>query len=440
MPGILEFTLGLETKSFLDKLGFSEGKVLGFASVAELLHKGFEKVEQAFERGIGLEHLSKRTGESVQTLYQLQKAFQSAGVSADEVGPVLFRMERSIGGINELGEHTADIFARMGISLASLKTKDAGAQMQTILGSIAKLNQSQAASASSSIFGREGGATMLQIARSSKEVRDAMQAAAATGALFQRHAAAFQKMHHLILEIKNYMEDLAAKAAVFFTGLAGAFKEGKLSELLGDTLKLGLDSFIAYAPGAFEKLGVIILKIFQTPLLYMQAALDVLIDDAVHSPVSKFLGVSGSSGKGMSFDEALAGAKQTGLQFGSGSDPFGIADISKDADTRLAAAKAAMAGNWSDYWKTVEGFADKIKKSGAQIKTKGGGGLSENTHFKPEFTSLEKMGFVMSGLGNPLLDPARSTAAGVARLVEIAEASGGRWNPTSFSDSGIRQP
>jgi hypothetical protein len=47
------------------------------------------------------------------------------------------------------------------------------------------------------------------------------------------------------------------------------------------------------------------------------------------------------------------------------------------------------------------------------------------SHYKPEFTSLEKMGFVMGGLGNPLVEHARETAMNTRRTAELLERQSG---------------
>ena len=109
------------------------------------------------------------------TLYQLEKGFDAARLSGDDVSLALFKMEQSLGGVNEIGEHTDDIFRRLGLNLHALRHEDGATAMREILGSFGGLNQSGGASASMSIFGRGVGAEMLQLSRSGKEFADGMQ-------------------------------------------------------------------------------------------------------------------------------------------------------------------------------------------------------------------------------------------------------------------------
>jgi len=208
MAGVLQFTLGLEVSDFLHKIGLSSSKILGLASVGDGLKKVFEGVSRSIERGADLGHLSKRTGETVANLFMLQKGFSAAGVEADSVGPMLFMMQKSLGGINEEGQSTSDIFSRLGLSLADLRTKGGADQVLDILGALSKLNQEGAAKASSGIFGRMGAANAVQLSRSMEEVRSAMQRAAPMAYVFDRMAEAFEGIERSVRRVKNVFEPM----------------------------------------------------------------------------------------------------------------------------------------------------------------------------------------------------------------------------------------
>jgi hypothetical protein len=89
--------------------------------------------------------------QSVSELYQLQRGFAAAGLSASDLPTALFMMQKSLGGVNELGERSEDIFQRLHLSLSQLKTMSAPDQFNAVLNSISKLGQSDAAKAASGI-------------------------------------------------------------------------------------------------------------------------------------------------------------------------------------------------------------------------------------------------------------------------------------------------
>src|ERR1039458_5169880 len=113
MGNKLEFSLGLMTGGFLSNIAGAESKVMGFIGSMVSLGSVTEGVMHAIETGTALEHLHKRTGESVGSLVKLQSGFKAAGLSAEDVGPTLFFLQKSLGGINEFGEGTALTFNRM---------------------------------------------------------------------------------------------------------------------------------------------------------------------------------------------------------------------------------------------------------------------------------------------------------------------------------------
>jgi hypothetical protein len=249
MAGVLQFTLGLEASQFLNTVGLGKGKILSLAGAAEGLHKVFEGLSRTIERGAGLEHLSKRTGETVANLFMLEKGFAAAGVGAEQVGPMLFMMQKSLGGINEMGESTADIFSRLGLSLADLRTKGGAAQVQSILGALSKLNQEGAAKAASGIFGRQGAATAVQLSRSIGEMTAGMARAAPMAYVFDRMAAAFAAIQRSVERVKQIFEPM-------WLGIA-QYAVGPIQDILAKLEKIDLS-------GLGQKIGQVIGLIWES--------------------------------------------------------------------------------------------------------------------------------------------------------------------------------
>ena len=182
MAGVLSFTLGLEISKFLDRMrasseatlgltkagqGLSTGllalgplgdaaaiAILGLGVALKGVEAGIERAWRQIERGAALNELSKRTGESVQNLFMLQKGFRAAGLSADSVGRAIFMLNKSLGGINEMGEDTASVFEKVGLSAEALKKAGSAGAIQAVLQKMSGMNQTTATAFAGKIFGR----------------------------------------------------------------------------------------------------------------------------------------------------------------------------------------------------------------------------------------------------------------------------------------------
>ena len=487
MAGELQFTIGLEISGFLHKIGLSSAAIIGLEKVGAALRLTMEKTWSVFDQGAALEHLHKRTGESVAHLYMLQKGFQAAGVEAGDVGPMLFQMQKALGGVNELGQRTDVVFQRLGLSVKGLKQKGGADAMQEILGRIGKLNQSDAAKAASGIFGRSGAGNAIQLSHSMDEFSEAMKRAATQAYVFERMAATFAAIERGVQRVKNILgpifsgiaegvgpalkkaldwlnkidlSKIGHSIAVFFRVLQQAFQEGMVYELMTETFEaaveylgnlifglLGSGTFWSgiwdIMVGEFITKWAVIAKLFMNLGVVLTAALTTAFQTVFEwvgkiPKVGKMLGLSGY--KAQTFGENYAEGRDNAngankmidgwlgvgaVRLASGSDKMNKAWAEASANSggpaqdRLAATIKKLKGDivWEHSPKDTE-----TDKQGAPI-----GG-----DYKPEFTSLEKMGFVMSGLGNA--DFAQRTANATEQIVQkmdsfIAAAGGQDLSP-----------
>ena len=60
-----------------------------------------EGLKGAMEVGSAMTILAARTGESIQSLMVLQRAFETAGVGADMMGIMVNRLQKAISGVND---------------------------------------------------------------------------------------------------------------------------------------------------------------------------------------------------------------------------------------------------------------------------------------------------------------------------------------------------
>jgi len=295
MPGVLQFTLGVATGGALSSLNSIGAKMKGITGAAlsmpglgaalagsvagfTSLNHAVEKVFDQFEKGAALEHLSRRTGESVANLFSLEKGFKAAGLSGESVSPMLFQMQKALGGFNEFGEPTKDIFAAMGLGVDELKSKGAAAALDDILNKLKGLRSDEAANVAAKIFGRAGAGDAMQLARSTEEFAEAIKKSAQQAELFQRNAAAFAKIERGLAALKgkfnSFWAGIAEGAApgvqaaldalkgIDFSGMGQkigqvigvmiqAIKDGQLGELLSLSLQAGFEKAFTFASSLF---------------------------------------------------------------------------------------------------------------------------------------------------------------------------------------------
>ena len=436
MGNELKFTLGLATGGFLSGLAGVESKVKGFLGSMVGMGAIVEGVLQGIETGAALNELHKRTGESVGDLVKLQSGFKAAGLAAEDVGPALFQMQKALGGVNEFGQGTAATFNRMHLSISKLKNMGAPQAMAAILASLKGMNQSDAVKAASVIFGRGEAGNMIQLARSSGEFGEGMAKAAAKAKLFQENAAAFEALERTMKGIKDNASTLFAGIAA---GLAPTLQQignklsqidfTKFGEALGDEITI---AFEAIDLGRFGEYFKLVLE---------SAAFDVgnLIGKTLqkaYAPPTDEDKVKGKGGFWSKYGRsALASAEVgwsvlpliggllhiPGAQRGGdwliekaysnwqkSFDPLAKL-VSGAADVGEALHKGGLGAGPNPYTEPLAalraGLLDTARKKGSHFEDvwtpHGGGAANEReSNYKPDFTSLEKMGFVMSGLGN----------------------------------------
>lgn len=496
--GVLQFSLGLTAGGFLGVLDKATSKVGGFSraalslpglgaalggTIASIgsLQAVVAGVFNAIEKGAALEHLSKRTSTSVADLFELQKGFKAVGLSADDVGPMIFKLQKSLGGVNEYGEDTRSVFFRMGLSLDQLKKMNAPAQITAITKALGNLNEEGAAAAAGAIFGREGAGNMVQLAHSTGDFAAAMVKAQHDAQTFERNAETFRHLSYSLDVLKNKTATLFAGMAEgaapaiqsivdslnqidlsgvgeqigkVFTAFTQAFREGKISDLIALSITTGFQMALAAAPVLFEKLGLLILRIFETPLEYLQAGMTYVVEKAMEGfgkledifrkivnilsagieyglqkmieglakipKLNKALGIEGFKAdsfddilaeknaanpkgdrfKADSFSDIMSDEKKNGLKFNVGSGDFGLDDISADADARWKEMKEKLKNLSVPLMNFVDGLvarAPKVKGAGSPNTNKGLDLTTTKTNYKPEATPFEKMGFVMGG-------------------------------------------
>jgi hypothetical protein len=480
MAGVLEFTLGLQASEFLSGLGLAQGHILSLAGAGEMLHKAFEKVFQAFEQGAALEHLSRRTGETVGNFYRLQQGLQAAGASAESLPSMLFMMQKSLGGVSEMGESTADVFHKLGLNISELKRLGPAEAFGKIMERMGTMSQESAVKASSMIFGRMGAGTAVQVSRSSSEFGQEFKDAARQAEIFERAGAAFAKIQRTILNIKD---EIAGFWAGIAEGAAPAVQTvldwlrkidltsigtrigkvlGAITEAIasGEGTALLKESFEA----AFEQIGNYAMRMFNgvfavlvTRITQVAAEMPKIfgviapgITAALTGSIKTFAGemlltlsnaaqalgqnklamtlarsgadVAASSSRGS--DEAAAKAKS------------GLNEILMGTVADMGELGSAFKGAWNDTGspfgtdstaKLQAHLGKLMARVGTAGSSEGARASDEDVNFgkglthRTEGNAFEKMGFVMGGGGGPIQDVVKNTARTADAIDQLRE-------------------
>ncbi|MFZ4394153.1 MAG: hypothetical protein ACOYOU_00845 [Kiritimatiellia bacterium] len=321
----LDAVMNLQTAGFTGPLGGVTsglgglvGKLAGLAAGALSVAAVIRGLKGALDMGGELTDMSARTGVGVRDLVILKQAFQDVGLGADSVGPSINLMQKALTGVNDEGEPTNKMFARLGLSLEQLRGMSAMDQFKTIGASIGALgSEGERTAASMAIFGRSGGG-MKALFADPQAIEKTTAALGSMPDVMAKNAAAFDMIGDRIGQMKTKMTGLWAGVlegmapaldsmteAMNGIDLAGlgvkignvigilieAFKSGQIGEMLWLSLQIGFNTLINYLvgtlgngnfwkgigliiAGAFTGLGGILLKILLTPLSYLQAAYD----------------------------------------------------------------------------------------------------------------------------------------------------------------------
>jgi len=167
---------------------------------------------QAIQLGDDLVDLNAQTGVAVDKLMELQMAFELNGMKAEQVQPVLAKMQKLIAEAGSGSAEAAAKFAAMGISIDEIQGLTADEQLMRIGEAISRIqNPAQRAAAAMEIFGKSG-AKLLSVfaAGGMEEVRKLL---GKQSALLVQNAGVFGKASDLLGLAGNRLRG-------FFVGVA----------------------------------------------------------------------------------------------------------------------------------------------------------------------------------------------------------------------------
>jgi hypothetical protein len=442
--GALNFTLGLNSSQFLTALQGALGRLAALTGGALTAGYAMSKLGQAIEQGGKLFDQSRLTGAGVADLYKLGKAFEQIGGSAEAASPMLLKLQRAVGG----AEGKSAIKA-LGLDVEALKKQSGAEQIDTIAKAMGKLSATGQAGAAFAIFGREGALDMLSVVRNADDFREAMAAVAKDSKVWADNAGKLDRLGDLMAELRGKINTLWAQAAGgiadFVDGFKRAMEGMQLDIFIGVSLQAGFEASVEWFGKAMVAVVGSIKVVFETMLSDIgrktasngatNAAQRFLRNSMMGELAQRTLGALDQSAS----PEARAGdkirVKELQAQIAILQNEI-LATSTKGEDFSKKYYEQ-LGGSFRMAMDASAGFS--MGRSGRDAlaswmlqplgppKPPGLGGAGEydaaaakEKGYKPEFTNLEKMGFVMGGGSNPMLDAAKRTARGVEQLVKLA--------------------
>ena len=301
MPGI-DYTISAHNESFVHGVhGASEAlkemhaKVkesiihfLEFVGVALTIKENLKLLGEAMKLGGELEMLSMRTGATVSELALLQIAFKNAGMSAEQVGPTINRMQKAMTGVNEEGQSTSQAFSFLHLQMEDLKKLSTVEQFQAISEAIQKIPTPAArAAAAMGIFGRSG-AELLPLFLAHGGMALAAESLGGQAETLEKNAASFHKATVLLENISTKIRGLYIGVAAGIVGpltkVLEAFNHSTAIDKWGKELGETILYFIAaFTSGTwFDAAGLSLELAFVKALNLLGDGLDAIFGGGFH--------------------------------------------------------------------------------------------------------------------------------------------------------------
>ena len=232
-------------------------KIAAAFTVGNLAAKGFEAIidgvfsagraivdgfGQALDLGGRLSELSARTGETAGNLLVLETAFKNAGLSGDQVGVAINKLQNFMQDAANGGDKQKAAMDNLGISLSALAGKTPTEQMEVFAAKIAAIKDPTArAAAASEVFGEKlGGKLLPLLTQFSPSLTDAEGKVGSLASIMDEHAGTFDTFGESVDAVK---------------GKFAAFAAGILSETIPALQDLGEQMENVDAAGLGQKIG-----------------------------------------------------------------------------------------------------------------------------------------------------------------------------------------
>jgi hypothetical protein len=152
--------LGLDASGLQKGVQTAKSAISGLAvgaAIAAGVGAAIRGMYSAMEAGGALVDLSARTGVAIDKLMVLEMAFKQAGMGAEDVGPAIAKLQKSIAAASQGNAEAASKFVKLGISINDIQNLSPDEQFAKIGGAIGKIgNPTERAAAAMDVFGKSG--------------------------------------------------------------------------------------------------------------------------------------------------------------------------------------------------------------------------------------------------------------------------------------------
>lgn len=357
-------SLGLDWSNFQRGMQGAMSSIRQLAGGATLLGAATVAAQQfykALDFGGQLADQTAQTGVAVDKLMELQFAFELAGMTANDVQPVVAKLQRNIAEAATGSEQAAQKFAIMGVTLDEIGGLSADEQLMKVGDAINKIeNPTQRAAMAMEIFGKSGGKLLTFF--SDMGMEGVQNALGKQSAVMLQNAGVFARS-------ADALNIAGVKVRGFFVGLASTTAP-QLVELVDKLEKMDL-THVGESLGNGIAITVELLdRVLQRITKVMDMGEKAAKTQGTYGAQS-FMGMGGmgmgGAGTALSAAAETAGAEQPRTTF--------FDDILDDIEKKRAAAREKY--GTPPPGDTGAGFIQKAM----------GGGI-----ISPEVSSLQKIG------------------------------------------------
>jgi hypothetical protein len=223
----------------------------------EAVKKGVEMFHSALEAGDQVSRFSAQTGIAADKLVILSRAFENNGISSEELGKNINKMQAFIVQAGDEGSLAAQKLARIGMTTEELKGLSPDEQFRALSKSIASLaDPNEKAAAALEIFGKAGGKLIPLLADMDASLEEAGKQVGTYAEILGRQGDLFDYLDDSLSAIgkkstefaTGILDKVAPALAVLTESLEGV-DAAKFGQALGD----GLLSFIDIITGFFSQ-------------------------------------------------------------------------------------------------------------------------------------------------------------------------------------------
>jgi len=195
----------------------------------------FAAVKGTLDMGGRLSDISSQTGIAVGDLVVLEQAFKNSGLSAEQVGPSINKLQRAIVEAGQGSTGASDTFAKLGLSLAQLESQSPSEQFKSVATAIQGLQSPAARTAAAmEIFGKSGGKMLTLFADSNAFAQAATQVGGLAGVM-DASAGQFDTLSDSLgaasLKGQQLSAGFTAALAPALEGIASALDQTDLTSL-----------------------------------------------------------------------------------------------------------------------------------------------------------------------------------------------------------------